>query len=146
MTARFRLLEDVALADAAFEASGDSPSELCLAAAQALIDTMVDPGTVSPTWRKTVALHSPDFPDLLFDWLSELVYLKDAEAVVFHEASPTVVEGRHGAEWSLTATVTGSPIDPQHHDLRADVKAVTKHLYEVRQDGTQWVARVVLDI
>ncbi len=146
MTARFRFLEDIALADAAFEASGDSPSELCLAAAQALIDTMVNPDSVRPTWSRTVTLRSADFSELLFDWLSELVYLKDAEAVVFHHASPTVVEARPGAEWSLTATVTGAPIDPVHQELRADVKAVTKHLYEVRREEPQWVARVVLDI
>ena len=38
MTQRFTFLEDVALADAAFEASGDSPSELILAATQAVIE------------------------------------------------------------------------------------------------------------
>jgi SHS2 domain-containing protein len=146
MTARFRVLENVALADAAFEASGDTPSELCQAAAQALIDTMVDPRSVEPTWTKTIALHGPDLSDLLFDWLSELVYLKDAEAVLFRQALPTVEEGAGGAEWRLVATVTGAPIDPQRQELRADVKAVTKHLYEVRQDGGRWVARVVVDI
>lgn len=146
MTARFRMLEDVALADAAFEASGDSPSELCLAAAQALIETMVDPNSVRPTWSRTVMLHAAEFADLLFDWLAELVYLKDAEAVVFSRVCPTVSESRGGEEWSLTATVSGAPIDPEHQELRADVKAVTKHLYEVRRDGPQWTARVVLDI
>ncbi len=146
MTARFRVIEDVALADAAFEASGDSPSELCEAAARALIETLADPATIAPDWSHRVSLHAVDLPDLLFDWLSELVYLKDAEAVVFREVSPPIVEGRPGSEWSLTATVTGARIDPVRQDLRADVKAVTKHLYEVKQDGTQWVARVVLDI
>ena len=146
MTARFRVIEDISLADAAFEASGDSPSELCQAAAQALIETLADPATVSPSWSHRVSLRAIDLSDLLFDWLSELVYLKDAEAVVFREVSPLVVEGRPGSEWSLAATVTGARIDPARQELRADVKAVTKHLYEVKQDGVQWVARVVLDI
>ncbi|OQW57690.1 MAG: hypothetical protein A4S17_12445 [Proteobacteria bacterium HN_bin10] len=146
MTARFRVIEDIALADAAFEATGDSPSELCLAAAQALIETLADPATVEPGWSRPVSLRAVDLPDLLFDWLSELVYLKDADAVVFREVSPLVVDGRPGTEWSLTATVIGAPIDPARQELRADVKAVTKHLYDVRQDGAQWVARVVLDI
>lgn len=146
MTARFRILEDVALADAAFEATGDSPSELCLAAAQAVIDTMVDPQTVRPTWSKTVTLRNADFSELLFDWLTELVYLKDAEAIAFHKVAPTVTEGCDGAEWNLTATVTGAPCNPEEQELRADVKAVTKHLYEVHQDRNGWFARVVLDI
>ena len=146
MTARFRILEDVALADAAFEASGDSPSELCLAAAQALIETMVDPTSVAPTWSRTVTVRSAELSELLFDWLSELVYLKDAEAVVFFQVAPTVTQGQNGDAWQLTATVTGAPIDPAHQELRADVKAVTKHLYDVRREGPRWIARVVLDI
>jgi SHS2 domain-containing protein len=30
--------------------------------------------------------------------------------------------------------------------LRSDVKAVTKHLYDVHEHKGQWIARVVLDI
>ena len=48
--------------------------------------------------------------------------------------------------WRLRGTLTGEPIDPSRHELRADVKAVTKHLYQVRQENGRWVARVVLDI
>jgi len=145
MTASFRYLEEIALADAAFEASGTSPSELCQAAAQAVIESMVDPGTVVPTWTRTVELTAPDFPTLLFDWLSELVYLKDAEGISFRETSPIVREHPETG-WSLKADVSGAPINAEQQDLRADVKAVTKHLYEVRQQPGRWTARVVLDI
>lgn len=145
MTSSFRFLEDVALADTAFDASGTSPSELCQAAAQAVIESMVDPGTVAPTWKRTIELTASDFPTLLFDWLSELVYLKDAEGISFRGANPTVRENLRTG-WHLTANVTGAPINAEQQDLRADVKAVTKHLYEVRQEPGHWTARVVLDV
>lgn len=145
MTLSFRFLEDVALADTAFEAGGTTPSELCQAAAQAVIESMVDPGTVVPTWTRTIELRASDFPTLLFDWLSELVYLKDAEAISFRETSPIVREHPETG-WSLKAGVTGAPINAEQQDLRADVKAVTKHLYEVRQEPGRWTARVVLDV
>jgi SHS2 domain-containing protein len=146
MASEFRFLEDVAVADAAFEATGDTPAELFTAATQAVIEAMVDPGTVSTQWQRTVERREPELSDLLFDWLSELVYLKDAEGVIFHGASVTVAEEPTRASWRLQGTLSGEPIDPARHDLRADVKAVTKHLYEVRQEGTRWKARVVLDI
>lgn len=146
MGGRFRFLEDVALADAAFEASGATPSELCAAASRALIETLADPDTVGSTWRRTVEREASSLADLLFDWLSDIVYYKDAAGVVFHEAEVAVEEEREGSRWRLRAVLVGEPIDPARHALRADVKAVTKHLYEVRGAGEEWAARVVLDI
>lgn len=146
MTSAYKFLEDIALADAAFEATGDSPSELFQAASQALIDTLANPATVSPSWERTITRHDPDLSALLFDWLSDLVYLKDAEGVVFHEARLTLAPDGTGGEWRLTGILTGAPVDPASQELRADVKGVTKHLYQVRQEGTGWIARVVLDI
>lgn len=150
MTTEFRFLEDVALADTAFEASGGSPSELFLAAAQAVIETMVNPRTVAARGTYDIAQQAPDVESLLFDWLSHIVYLKDAMGVVFRDARAAVTEDRprdgQPGGWHLQGTLTGEPIDPTRHELRADVKAVTKHLYEVRQDDGRWIARVVLDI
>lgn len=148
--ASFKFLEDVALADTAFEATGDSPSELFQAAAQAVIETMANPATLTPTCRKAIERQAPDLPTLLFDWLSDIVYLKDAEGLLFQDARAAVSHDPSDGSWVLQATLAGEPIDPTRHELRADVKAVTKHLYEVRQDGPpgkeRWTARVVLDI
>ena len=146
MTEEFRFLEDIALADSAFEASGDSPSELFQAAAQAVIETMVDPATVPPSKTQTIERKDADLATLLFDWLADIVYLKDAQGLVFREASAAVRHDPAQVVWQLQGILTGEPIDQTRHELRADVKAVTKHLYEVRQEGGRWKARVVLDI
>ena len=146
MTPAFRFLEDIALADSAFEATGDSPSELFQAAAQAVIETMVNPATVSASSSETVEREDPELPSLLFDWLTEIVYLKDAKGVVFRDAFAAVRHNPDKNVWQLLGKLSGEPVDQARHELRADVKAVTKHLYEVKQDGDRWTARVVLDI
>jgi SHS2 domain-containing protein len=146
MAGEFHFLEDVTLSDAAFEASGDSPSDLFTAAAHAVIETMADPATVSTQWKKTIEREEENLADLLFEWLSAIVYVKDAEGVVFHGASANVTEDRGQGRCRVQGRLAGEPINPQRHDLRADPKAVTKHLYEVRQGGGRWMARVVLDI
>ena len=146
MTAQFRFLEDIALADAAFEASGDSPAELFQAAAQATIETMVDPTTVSPVSCHRINRDEETLEDLLFEWLAEIIFLKDAKSLVFRVPSVSVSREASTGRWRLDGTLEGEPIDPTRHELRSDVKAVTKHLYEIRQDGAQWLARVVLDI
>ncbi len=146
MTAHFHFLEDIALADCAFEASGATPSELFRAAAQAVIETMANPSMVSPSWSHTVEQEDAELGTLLFDWLAEIVYLKDAKGVVFAEVTTDVRHDSDRNVWKLHGTVSGEPIDQARHELRADIKAVTKHLYEVKQDGNCWTARIVLDI
>jgi SHS2 domain-containing protein len=146
MTSSFRFLEDIALADSAFEARGGTPSELFAASARAVIETLADTRTVAPTLTRTITKSSPQLPDLLFDWLSDIVYLKDAEGLVFREAACAVSRGAAGDEWRLEGTLTGEAIDPARHDLRADIKAITKHRYDVRQDNGGWAATVVMDI
>ena len=146
MPPSFRILEDIAVADVALEAIGDTPSELFVAAAQAVIEMLANPMTVSKTWYQTIELEDELFADLLFDWLSEMVYLKDAEGMVFCQATAAVLHEPLRNRWRLHGELIGEVIDSTRHELRSDVKAVTKHLYEVSEHEGQWNARVVLDI
>ena len=140
----FRFLEEIALADIAFEAEGESLEEVFHGATQALLESMANPATVSGGWERSIERSDVDPPVLLFDWLSEVVYWKDAAGVVFREAPLTLT--REGDVWLLRARLIGAPVDWQTQELHADVKAVTKHLYELKQDGRQWKAKVVLDV
>ena len=146
MPGTFRFLDDIALADMAFEAEGTSLSASSTAATEALLETLADPTSVGQTWRQAIDLEEPDIPTLLFEWLGRLVYLKDAHGVVFHRFALSVKQQFEPSSWLLHAEVVGAPVDLATEVLRSDVKGVTKHLYEVTQDGTIWNARVVLDV
>jgi SHS2 domain-containing protein len=140
----FRFLEEIALADIAFEAEGESVEEVCRGATQALLESMANPATVSGGWERVIERSDADPSMLLFDWLSEVVYWKDAAGVVFREAPLTLT--REGDVWLLRAHLIGAPVDQQAQELHADVKGVTKHLYELKQTGSCWKVRVVLDV
>jgi SHS2 domain-containing protein len=140
----FRFLEEIALADIAFEAEGESVEEVCRGATQALLESMANPATVSGGWERVIERSDADPSVLLFDWLSEVVYWKDAAGVVFREAPLTLT--REGDVWLLRAHLIGAPVDQQAQELHADVKGVTKHLYELKQTGSCWKVRVVLDV
>ena len=139
-----RFLEEIALADIAFEAEGESVEEVFRGSTQAILETMANPSTVSGGWERTIERSDVDPSTLLFDWLSEVVYWKDAEGVVFREAPLTLT--REGDVWLLHARLIGAPVDYQTQELHADVKGVTKHLYELKQIGNGWKVRVVLDV
>lgn len=144
MTWTFRFLEEVAWADIGFEAEGESVEEVFRGATQALLESMANPATVSGGWNRAIEQRAVDPSALLFDWLSEVVYWKDAAGVVFREA-PLMVT-RDGEGWLLRARLIGAPVDQQTQELHADVKGVTKHLYDLKQTGERWKACVVLDV
>jgi len=140
----FRFLEEIALADISFEAEGESVEEVFRGATQAVLETMATPSTVSGGWERAIELSAVDPSALLFDWLSEVVYWKDAAGVVYREAPLTLV--REEGVWLLQARLIGAPVDQLIQELHADVKGVTKHLYELKQTGDRWKVRVVLDV
>ncbi len=139
----YRFLEDIATGDAAFEAEGKTLEELFIEAAVATFEVMVDTESVEPKITREIVLKNESVGNLLFDWLSELVYLKDAEAVLFCKFN---VDIKKNDVYELKASVSGENIDQQKHSLRSDVKAVTYHMFEVKNTGKNWTARVILDI
>lgn len=139
----YRYLDDVALADIAFEAEGETPAALFEACALATTEVMVDPATVRPVEARRVELAAETLEALLYDWLAEIIWLKDAEMLLF---SRFAVDLEAGGAPRLKATLWGEPITSGRAALRADVKAVTYHLFAIERAEAGWRARVVLDI
>jgi len=141
----YRFLEEVSTADVAFEAWGESREELFIAAADALLGTMVDdPQLVKRQRELAISLEEEEFDLLLFVFLQELIFYKDARRLLLH-AETVRIEERQGV-FRLDAVVRGDEIDPQRHRLLVDVKAVTLHGFQVQFEDGLWKAVVVLDV
>ncbi|HSB40336.1 MAG TPA: archease [Methylomirabilota bacterium] len=140
---RYTFLEDVALADCAVELEGRSLDDLFETAAAALARLMVDPGTLTITVERTITLESAELDMLLYDWLSEMIFLKDRDSQVFPHAR-VQVSGQ--GPYRLAAEVQGGTIEPGRTALGADPKAVTLHQFALEQVPGGWRARVVIDI
>jgi SHS2 domain-containing protein len=54
MSYAFRFLDDIAIADIAFEAEGDSAEELFVGATKALLEVLANPVTIADTWQRQV--------------------------------------------------------------------------------------------
>lgn len=139
----YRYLEDIATADAAFEVVGQTLEELFRDAAIATFEVMVDMKSVEPVITREIELKNEAIDNLFFDWLSELVYLKDADALIFGKFDVSIKKNDF---YELKATASGETINQEKHTLRSDVKAVTYHMFEVKKTGKDWTARVILDI
>jgi SHS2 domain-containing protein len=140
---RYRFLDAVALADCALEVEGADIDDLFATAAQALAEVMVDPATVTAGAERTVTLTAPSLDLLLYDWLAELILLKDQDEMIFPRARVRVTAN---SGCRLEATLLGGTIDRERTALRADAKAVTFHQFALERRDQGWWARVVIDI
>ena len=131
-------------ADVLFEAEGKSLDELFEAAGLATEETQVDLKDVKQKIKKEISLEKDNVEMLLFDFLQELIFLKDAELLLFSKIKVDVKEEK--SIYRLKAQLVGEKIDPKKHNLKVDVKAVTLHRFEVKKTKTGWFARVILDI
>lgn len=131
-------------ADVLFEAEGKDLGELFEAAGLATEETQVELSGIKQEIKKIIELEKDNIEMLLFDFLQELIFLKDAEELLFSKIK-VQIEGKN-RKYFLKAEFWGEKIDPKKHELRVDVKAVTLHRFEVKKIAKGWFARVILDI
>src|SRR5206468_10136183 len=79
----YHYLEEIGTADIAFEAVGRDLPELFRDAADATMNVMIDNlEAIEPRETRHIELSNDKIDMLLFDFLQELIYLKDAERLL----------------------------------------------------------------
>ena len=141
----YKFLEEIGTADIAFEATGRDLLELFMATADATMNVMIDNlDAIEPRETRHIELVNDKLDMLLFDFLQELIYFKDAEQLLLRVREVSIDE--KDGEFFLKAKTAGEPLDAARHHQRADVKAVTLHDFSVEKQDEGWKARVLLDI
>lgn len=131
-------------ADAKFLAYGKTLEEAFGNAALAMFNVMIDTSTVSNTLSQDIDLTAEDLDGLLFDWLSEFLFLMDAENLIFGDFRVRSIEQEDG-RFHLTATVYGEYIDLSRHVFDTEVKAATYNDIQVQRSAGGWVLRATVD-
>ncbi len=141
----YEFLEEVATADIAFKAWGKDLGETFVAAADATMNIMLEE-LESLELRETrpLMLENESLEMLLFDFLQELIYYKDAEKLLLRVRDVEIIQ--RDSLSILQATSSGEEINPDRHRLRVDVKAVTLHQFKLEETVKGWEAFVILDI
>lgn len=136
---------DIAHADVAFDAWAKTLEELFRDAARATVQVMAENlEGIRRTQTVEVRLTQENEEMLLFDFLNELIFYKDARRLLLLPAELTITRGESGLE--LDVTLQGEEIDPARHEMNTDVKAVTMLRYSVEETDEGWRATVVLDV
>ena len=135
----FEILEHTA--DAGIVAHGGSLEETLANAAAGMFALMADPDGVRPLEERRIDVEGRDHEGLLVRWLTELLYYLDAEEMLFSRFVVEEISGRR-----LRARAWGERIDRERHRLHFGVKAVTRHMLEIRPEDGGYRAQVLFDI
>ena len=131
-------------ADVGFRAHGQNLEEAFENAALAVFDTITDTKKINKRLSKRITIESEDEKALLYDWLTELLYLHDSEYLVFYKFR-VKIRREKSDKYVLEADASGEEFNPSIHEIRDEVKAVTFHLMEIqRLNG--YTVQVILDI
>lgn len=128
--------------DCGMTATGKNLAELFADSGFGLIEIMTDPDKLEENVQINVELKSDNLADLYYDWLSELIYLKDAR-LFFMKRVEFIRLKKDG---KLKAKLYGDTIDPNRHILKIDVKAVTYYKFKVEETQDGWFGEVVFDL
>jgi SHS2 domain-containing protein len=141
----YLFLDDIAIADVAFEARGKSREEMFASAADALMNVMVaELETIRPVEEVEFRLENRALDMLLFDFLGEFIFHKDARLLLLRPHSLAITP--ESGSFNLRALCRGELLDTARHPLTVDVKAVTMHRFQVEETEDGWRSVVVLDI
>ena len=143
---KYKFLEKVAIADIAYEAYGKDLNEMFENAALAIFELSADLKTVDAKKKIELEIENENIENLLYDFLSEILFLKDSKYVVFKKVKVTIKENKKEKRYQLKAALEGDTINPQKQQLENDIKAVTMHMFKVEKEKNQWKATVVVDI
>ena len=135
----YRFLEHTA--DFRLEIFGTDAPDLFVQAALALTELITDSGALQGRQEQTLVVTGTDWPDLMVNWLRELLYLWSGEEKLVCQATMEAL-GRT----QLRARVVTDAYDAAKHEIRNEIKAVTYHRIETGPCKTGWRARVIFDI
>jgi SHS2 domain-containing protein len=141
----YKYLENASVADVAFEASENTLNELFSTAAHALMNIMIERlETIEKKQELLVTLENDSMEMLLFNYLQEFVFYKDAKQLLLLP-SKVRIEYKNN-QYYLISTLYGENIDYSRHDLLTDIKAVTLYRFTLEKRETHWYAFVLLDV
>ncbi len=128
-------------ADVGMRATAPTLGALCVALARGLTELVAEDSRLEARETRPIDLAAEDAPTLVLTWLQELLFWFSTDqflpvAYELEDVTPTRLRGR----------VRGQRFDPARHVQGREVKAVTRHLLDVRQEHGQWSGQVIVDI
>lgn len=100
---------------------------------------------IEPKIEKEVNIIAEDKESLIFDFLSELLYLFDVEQLIFSQIKVKPLKQLEN-QYKLTAILKGDVFNINKHEIGTEVKAVTYSFMQIEETKERVEILMVFDI
>jgi SHS2 domain-containing protein len=140
----YKFLEHTA--DVSVEVKGTTLEEAFEQTAYSLMET-ISPSAkfISPKVEKTFKIKAEDKEALLFDFLTEFLYIFDVEGLIFSEIKIHKISKEHN-EFSLQVKAKGEQFNKSKHEPGTEVKAITYSYMKIEEKKNRVIINIVFDI
>jgi len=129
-------------ADIGIRAFGSDWPSLYVNAAMGMLSLITDIEKIEERLTREISITAPDRETLLAGWLNELIYLFDAEMLLFCRYEIVKI-----SKSQLKARCCGEKADLSRHEIKRGIKSATYHKLKVEklEDGS-YRTEVIFDI
>lgn len=135
----YKLLDHTA--DFGIEVIGTDLKELFVNAALAMFDLITDCSDLTSKNKSELQIKGSDYSDLMVNWLRELLYLWNGQKMLIKKIAISSISDK-----KLLASITYDQFNPDIHEVKNEIKAVTYHQINVKQISDGWKAKIIFDV
>ena len=133
-------------ADVQVRSWGPSLEEAFSQTAYSLMETITpDLKKITPKIEKKITIKAEDKEALLFDFLSEFLYIFDVDELVFSQIYVSKIE-KFNDNYKLQAILKGEKFDLDKHEIGIEVKAITYSFMNIEEKHASTIIDIVFDI
>jgi len=100
---------------------------------------------ISPIIQRSFEIISEDIYALLFDFLSEFLYIFDVEGLIFSDIIVNLKKTKND-EYFLKAIMKGEKFDRNKHEIGTEVKAVTYSFMNIKKKKSKIEIDIIFDV
>jgi len=133
-------------ADVQVRSWGSSLEEAFSQTAYSLMSTITpNLKKIIPKVEREIIVEAEDKEALLFDFLSEFLYIFDVDELVFNQIYVSKIE-KFNDNYKLRATLKGEKFDLNKHEIGIEVKAITYSFLNIEEKHESTIIDIVYDI
>ena len=100
---------------------------------------------ITPKVERELTVEAEDKEALLFDFLSEFLYIFDVDELIFNQIHVHSIE-KFNDNYKLRATLIGEKFDLDKHEIGIEVKAITYSFLNIEEKHESTIIDIVFDI
>ncbi|MFX1328063.1 MAG: archease [Promethearchaeota archaeon] len=133
-------------ADVSVEINGRNLEEAFQQTAYSLMETITpNLKLISPKIEKIITVEAEDKEALLFDFLTEFLYIFDVDGLLFNQINIQSIKKKKN-KYFLNAIAKGEKYDKNKHESGTEVKAITYSFMKIEEKKNNVKINIVFDI